>query len=206
MWFDPNQPQPLDKIRHLAQERDGAIVAQLLLCSRVCRCHLLATSLIPLSLSAKSQLWPGLRREMDDASRKLPLESMLPAGLQKYGWEAHDGESFGRQELFDGNIRLTTSFAKRFCQVGPHRIHSDALIVHPNSDVQSRKCLRRCFLTNGNYEKGLFCLQGCAGGDWALRVGAKAVNNSLPGAPQRISLLFYIADSRVRSTSALCSA
>ncbi len=24
MWFDPDQPQPLEKIRHLAQERDGA--------------------------------------------------------------------------------------------------------------------------------------------------------------------------------------
>ncbi len=43
---------------------------------------------------------------------------MLPAGLQKYGWEAHDGESFGRQELYDGNVHLTTSFAKKFCEVG----------------------------------------------------------------------------------------
>ena len=33
-----------------------------------------------------------------------------PAGLQKYGWEAHDGHSFGRQELYDTDVRLTTSW------------------------------------------------------------------------------------------------
>ncbi len=38
-------------------------------------------------------------------------------GLRKYGWEAHDGEQYGRQELFDERIQLTTSFRKRFCQV-----------------------------------------------------------------------------------------
>jgi len=37
------------------------------------------------------------------------------AGLATYGWAAHDGETFGRQELADGRLRLTTSFAKRFC-------------------------------------------------------------------------------------------
>ncbi|CAL8462054.1 g1585 [Coccomyxa elongata] len=96
MWFDPDRPQPLDNIRHLAQERDG---------------------------------------------------------LQKYGWEAHDGESFGRQELYDGNIHITTSFAKRFCR-------------------------------------------GCTGGDWALRVNSEVNNASMSQAPQRISVIFYIADSQ----------
>lgn len=37
-------------------------------------------------------------------------------GLEAYGWEAHDGEAFGRQELTDGRLRLTTSLAKRFCR------------------------------------------------------------------------------------------
>ena len=36
------------------------------------------------------------------------------AGLAKFGWECHDGESFGRQELLDGNLDLTTSFVKHF--------------------------------------------------------------------------------------------
>ena len=39
-------------------------------------------------------------------------------GLEKYGWEAHDGQRYGRQELFDGNMHLTTSLTKRFCEVG----------------------------------------------------------------------------------------
>ena len=41
----------------------------------------------------------------------------LNVGLEKYGWEAHDGQQYGRQELFDGNMHLTTSLTKRFCQV-----------------------------------------------------------------------------------------
>ena len=36
-------------------------------------------------------------------------------GLQQFGWQRHDGRSFGRQELRDGHMNLTTSFAKRFC-------------------------------------------------------------------------------------------
>lgn len=33
--------------------------------------------------------------------------------LRKYGWIRHDGVSFGEQEIFDGPIKLTTSFVKR---------------------------------------------------------------------------------------------
>lgn len=44
-------------------------------------------------------------------------------------------------------------------------------------------------------------MQGCAGGDWALRVEGKAANASLGDKPQRISLLFYVADARVRPVS-----
>ena len=36
-------------------------------------------------------------------------------GLSKYGWEAHDGRSYGRQELHDGAFHLTTSWVKRQC-------------------------------------------------------------------------------------------
>ena len=32
------------------------------------------------------------------------------AGLERYGWVRHDGASFGRQELVDGGVQLTTSF------------------------------------------------------------------------------------------------
>jgi len=33
--------------------------------------------------------------------------------LKKYGWIEHDGVNFGVQEIFDTNIKLTTSFVKR---------------------------------------------------------------------------------------------
>eukprot|EP00884_Botryococcus_braunii_P015858 jgi/Botrbrau1/2956/Bobra.0026s0025.2 len=57
MWFDPDDPEALSHIRHLAQERDG---------------------------------------------------------LDKYGWERHDGQQYGRQELYDGDYHISTSFVKRF--------------------------------------------------------------------------------------------
>ena len=37
-------------------------------------------------------------------------------GLSKYGWEAHDGKNYGRQELHDGAFHLTTSWVKRHCK------------------------------------------------------------------------------------------
>ena len=37
-------------------------------------------------------------------------------GLSKYGWEAHDGKSYGRQELHDHALHLTTSWVKRQCK------------------------------------------------------------------------------------------
>ncbi|KAL3145782.1 hypothetical protein ABBQ38_015160 [Trebouxia sp. C0009 RCD-2024] len=36
-------------------------------------------------------------------------------GLSKYGWEAHDGKTYGRQELHDTPFHLTTSWVKRQC-------------------------------------------------------------------------------------------
>lgn len=34
-------------------------------------------------------------------------------GVGPYGWEFHDGLSFGRQHIQDGALRLTTEFVKR---------------------------------------------------------------------------------------------
>lgn len=34
-------------------------------------------------------------------------------GVGPYGWEFHDGLSFGRQYIHDGALRLTTEFVKR---------------------------------------------------------------------------------------------
>ncbi len=33
--------------------------------------------------------------------------------LARFGWEAHDGRSFGRQELVDGRLHLTTHLVSR---------------------------------------------------------------------------------------------
>ncbi len=41
--------------------------------------------------------------------------SITPLGLEKYGWIAHDGATFGVQELRDRRYNITTSFAKRPC-------------------------------------------------------------------------------------------
>ena len=96
------------------------------------------------------------------------LGACLPAGLETYGWAAHDGESFGRQELTDDGLHLTTSLAKRFCS-------------------------------------------GCTGGDWALRLAARAASprpeggeqvgegdGAVPRAQRRVSFIMYIADEDVR--------
>ena len=96
------------------------------------------------------------------------LGPCYPAGLETYGWAAHDGESFGRQELTDGGVRLTTSLAKRFCT-------------------------------------------GCAGGDWALRLAARAASpkpkggkhggegeEEVPRTQRRVSFILYIANEDVR--------
>jgi hypothetical protein len=34
-------------------------------------------------------------------------------GVGPYGWEFHDGRTFGRQHIHDGALRLTTEFVKR---------------------------------------------------------------------------------------------
>lgn len=44
----------------------------------------------------------------------LAPDLQLVAGLRKFGWESHNGESYGRQELHDGKFHITTSFVKTF--------------------------------------------------------------------------------------------
>ena len=34
-------------------------------------------------------------------------------GLARFGWNMHDGETFGTQEIVDRGVRLETSFVKR---------------------------------------------------------------------------------------------
>ncbi|CAL5220064.1 g2015 [Coccomyxa viridis] len=67
----------------------------------------------PQSLVAGMMWFDPDRQDVLSNIRHLALER---DGLRKYGWEAHDGEQYGRQELFDERIQLTTSFRKRFCQ------------------------------------------------------------------------------------------
>lgn len=76
------------------------------------------------------------------------LTALLP-GLQGFGWERHDGHTFGRQELYDGNIHLTTSFAKRFCTdcrgQPPYTYTKAALTVDNESfwrNIASQPCIK----------------------------------------------------------------
>ena len=41
---------------------------------------------------------------------------VMHPGLERYGWVRHDGETFGRQEVVDGGVTLTTSLV-RACRV-----------------------------------------------------------------------------------------
>eukprot|EP00887_Chlorella_sp_A99_P004738 scaffold4.g4738.t1 len=43
-------------------------------------------------------------------------EAQQSDGLERSGWLQHDGETFGVQELLDGGLALTTSWAKRLCE------------------------------------------------------------------------------------------
>ncbi len=103
-------------------------------------------------------------------------QACIRAGLQKYGWEAHDGESFGRQHIQDGGLQLTTSLVKRFCEVSPW----------PQAAAHA------CCVTGAKQADALPG-QGCVGGDWALRIQAAGHDS----AEERASILFYIGDEEV---------
>ena len=44
---------------------------------------------------------------------QLRHEAQSRDGLSKFGWEAHDGRTFGRQELLDGPLHLSTHLVSR---------------------------------------------------------------------------------------------
>ena len=72
------------------------------LCSSTCmqNCYLLATNCCE------------VLHTISKAGHTPQNSCCKPAGLSKYGWEAHDGEGFGRQELHDGQLHLTTTWVK----------------------------------------------------------------------------------------------
>ena len=39
---------------------------------------------------------------------------MIWAGLQRYGWEAHNGQTYGRQALHDARLDISSTFVKSF--------------------------------------------------------------------------------------------
>eukprot|EP00899_Mesostigma_viride_P027617 jgi/Mesvir1/803/Mv17396-RA.1 len=84
--------------------------------------------------------------------------------LSQYGWLRHDGRSYGRQDLFDRDYILTTTFVKRLRQ----------------PDTRSKR-------------ESASPLPGY-GGDWAVRISARRAPGFPSDAPRTISLLFYLAD------------
>lgn len=69
-----------------------------------------------LSLTYVAVLPPGLMWAQQGATPgtpKLRHTCEQGDGVGPYGWEFHDGLSFGRQHIQDGALRLTTEFVKR---------------------------------------------------------------------------------------------
>lgn len=55
-------------------------------------------------------------------------------GLSKFGWERHNGETFGRQELHDDNVHITTSYLKQFhpgCRGTQLQLNASASTLSP---------------------------------------------------------------------------
>lgn len=70
----------------------------------------------PLSLTDVAILPPGLmwaQQGTTPGTPKLRHTCEQGDGVGPYGWEFHDGVSFGRQHIQDGALRLTTEFVKR---------------------------------------------------------------------------------------------
>ncbi|KAF5915072.1 hypothetical protein HPG69_003573 [Diceros bicornis minor] len=71
---------------------------------------------VPCSLTYVAILPPGLMWAQQGATPgtpKLRHTCEQGDGVGPYGWEFHDGVSFGRQHIQDGALRLTTEFVKR---------------------------------------------------------------------------------------------
>lgn len=71
---------------------------------------------LPCSLTYVAILPPGLMWAQQGATPgtpKLRHTCEQGDGVGPYGWEFHDGLSFGRQHIQDGALRLTTEFVKR---------------------------------------------------------------------------------------------
>lgn len=65
------------------------------------------------SLTYVAILPPGLMWAQHGTTPKLRHTCEQGDGVGPYGWEFHDGLSFGRQHIQDGALRLTTEFVKR---------------------------------------------------------------------------------------------
>lgn len=71
---------------------------------------------LALSLTDPAILPPGLmwaQQGSTPGTPKLRHTCEQGDGVGPYGWELHDGLSFGRQHIQDGALRLTTEFVKR---------------------------------------------------------------------------------------------
>lgn len=83
---------------------------------------------------------------------RLPAPVQMSDGLDRYGWQQHDGSTYGTQEIIDGDIQLVTSFAKRWPKgSGPGgdwalRVEASRIVSRwPQGANCSRDSLARCF-------------------------------------------------------------
>jgi hypothetical protein len=116
MWFDPDRPDALARIRHNAQERDGALYTAFL---SPAVADPDAGDAGQIQVYASSRLWDScgnILLEMSVGASRVYI-GFRYAGLERYGWVRHDGASFGRQEIVDGSVTLTTSLVGLCCSM-----------------------------------------------------------------------------------------
>lgn len=68
---------------------------------------------VPRSLVFGMMWWDHMRGP-GAALQSLRHEARHEDGMKRFGWTEHDGRSYGRQEVEDGDLRVDMSFAKRW--------------------------------------------------------------------------------------------
>ncbi|KAL4523918.1 hypothetical protein Ndes2526B_g08146 [Nannochloris sp. 'desiccata'] len=87
-----------------------------------------------------------------DALTTIRHQAEMRDSLSKYGWLAHDGEGFGKQEILDEGLNITTSWVKNDKRKSDTSSGGDSGFSSGSSSTSSTTC---------------------AGGSWSARVSAQ---------------------------------
>lgn len=135
MWVDPGRQDPLNNIRHEAQQRDGKSSREMIGVSPQGRSQralrgpgggvqCIPSCAVGMCALPRSGLCAVMRCSCRAGrlarcaalrcaarfvhTRRLPWACC--AGLKQYGWLQHDGESYGLQQLHDEEYNITTAW------------------------------------------------------------------------------------------------